>query len=93
MTREQKITLGEMGASGVRDLLVYCSQYKCSHFAKISAERWPDHIWLSDLESLIFCQACGIKGADIKPDLPIIGATAAGTAAVGVGAAGYHGRL
>lgn len=26
-----KITFGEMRASGVRGLLVYCSDYKCSH--------------------------------------------------------------
>lgn len=46
----QKITLGEMRASGVRGLLVYCSDYKCSHYATISAEQWPDDVRLSDLE-------------------------------------------
>src|SRR3954447_10256055 len=30
--------------------------------------RWPDHIRLSDLEPLFTCQACGIKGADLRPD-------------------------
>jgi hypothetical protein len=29
--REQKITLGEMRDTGVRGLLIYCSDYKCSH--------------------------------------------------------------
>jgi hypothetical protein len=29
--RQQKITLGEMRASGVRGLLIYCSDYKCSN--------------------------------------------------------------
>ena len=33
MTHEQKITLGEMG---VRGLLVYCSDYKCSHRGRIN---------------------------------------------------------
>ncbi len=47
MTRDQKITLGEMRSSGVRGLLVYCADYKCSHFAKISGDRWPDDIRLS----------------------------------------------
>jgi hypothetical protein len=31
MTRPQKITLGEMRSSGVRGLLVYCSDYKCGN--------------------------------------------------------------
>ena len=39
-----------MRASGVRGLLVYCSDYMCSHYATISAEQWPDDVRLSDLE-------------------------------------------
>ena len=31
MTREQKITLGEMRSSGVWGLLIYCGDYKCAH--------------------------------------------------------------
>jgi hypothetical protein len=67
-TRQQKITLGEMRASGVRVLLVYCADYRCAHAVRISADRWPDHIRLSDLEPLFVCQACGRRGADIRPD-------------------------
>jgi hypothetical protein len=29
LTRQQKITFGEMRAAGV--LLIYCSDFKCSH--------------------------------------------------------------
>ena len=29
--RRQKITLGEMRDAGVRGLLIYCSDYRCSH--------------------------------------------------------------
>jgi hypothetical protein len=36
--------------------------------AKVSADCWPDHVRLSDLEPLFSCQACGIKGAHIKLD-------------------------
>jgi hypothetical protein len=68
VTREQKITLGEMRASGVRGLLVYCADYRCAHAVRISADRWPDHIRLSDLEPLFVCKACGRRGADIGPD-------------------------
>jgi hypothetical protein len=31
LTSLQKITFAEMRASGVRALLIYCSDYKCSH--------------------------------------------------------------
>ena len=48
--RPQKITLGEMRASGVRGLLIYCADYKCSHSIAISADQWPDDMRLSDLE-------------------------------------------
>ena len=67
-TRQQKITLGEMRSSGVRGLLIYCSDYHCSHSTAISGDRWPGHIRLSDLEPLFVCQACGQRGADIRPD-------------------------
>jgi hypothetical protein len=65
--REQKITLGEMRSPGVRGLLVY-ADYQRAHSGGISADRWPDHIRLSDLEPLFVCQACGRRGADIRPD-------------------------
>jgi hypothetical protein len=39
-----------MRASGVRDLLIYCSDYHCSHWTAISGDRWPDDVRLSDLE-------------------------------------------
>ena len=61
-------TLGEMRALGVRGLLVYCADYNCSHGIRMSADRWPDNVRLSDLEPLFVCQACGRKGADIRPD-------------------------
>jgi hypothetical protein len=50
MPRPQKITFGQMRESGVRGVPVYCSDYKCSHYVTASADPWPDHIRLSDLE-------------------------------------------
>ena len=35
--RQQKITLAEMHAANVRGLLIYCSDYHCSHWTAISA--------------------------------------------------------
>jgi hypothetical protein len=51
LNRPQKITFGEMRDAGVRGVLVYCSDYKCSHSIAISADPWPDHVRLSDLEA------------------------------------------
>ena len=67
-TRQQKITLREMRASGPTRLLVYCADYKCAHSVEISGARWPDHVRLSVLEPLFVCQSCGSKGADLGPD-------------------------
>jgi len=67
-TRPQKITLAEMRAAGVRGLLVYCSDYRCSHHIAMSGDRWPDDVRLSDLEPRFTCQACGTKGADARPN-------------------------
>jgi hypothetical protein len=44
VAREQKITFGQMRASGMRGLLIYCSDYKCSHSLEISGDRWPDDV-------------------------------------------------
>ncbi len=68
MNRPQKITFGEMRSSGVRGVLVYCSDYKCSHGIALSADRWPDTIRLSDIEPRFVCKACGKRGADVRPD-------------------------
>jgi hypothetical protein len=68
LTRQQKITFGEMRASGVRGVLIYCSDYKCSHSIEMSADRWPDDVRLSDIEPRFTCQACGHRGADIRPN-------------------------
>jgi hypothetical protein len=71
--RHEKITLGEMRASGVRGLLIYCSDYRCSHSTAISGDRWPDHVRLSDLEARFVCRACGTQGAVRRPDDVCIG--------------------
>jgi hypothetical protein len=52
--RRQKITLAEMRASGVHGLLIYCSDYHCSHWTAISGDRWGDDVRLSDLEAAFY---------------------------------------
>ena len=66
--RSVKITFAGVRASGVRGLLVYCSDYRCSHSIAISGDPWPDEMRLSDLEPRFVCSACGKRGADVRPD-------------------------
>jgi hypothetical protein len=57
-----------MRESSVRGVLIYCSDYKCSHSIAISADQWPDDVRLSDIEERFVCKECGKRGADIRPD-------------------------
>jgi hypothetical protein len=77
VTRAQKITIGKMRESGPTRLLVYCGDYRCAHSVVIDADRWPDHVRLSDLEPKFTCQACGHHGADVRP-LFVVGIPASG---------------
>ena len=64
----QKITFGEMRAAGVRGLLIYCADYHCSHWTAMSGDRWPNDVWLSDVEQQFVCRGCGQRGADVRPN-------------------------
>ena len=66
-TFPQKITFGEMRASGVRDVLIYCRDHRCSHHTEANADGWADDVRLSDIEDRPVCQVCGMRGADIRP--------------------------
>jgi hypothetical protein len=57
-----------MRATGVRDLLICWSDYRCSHSVAISGDRWSDDVRLSDIECRFTCQACGRRGADVRPN-------------------------
>jgi hypothetical protein len=59
-TRPQKITCGQMRESGVRGVLVYCADYRCSHSLAISNDAWPDDV---RIETRFVCGACGKRGA------------------------------
>jgi hypothetical protein len=66
--RQTKITFAEMRESGVRGILVYCADYRCSHSIAISGDGWPDDVRLSDIEDRFICKARGKHGADVRPD-------------------------
>jgi hypothetical protein len=57
-----------MRASGVRGVLIYCSDYFCSHHIAVLADRWSDDVRLSDIEPRFVCSACGKRGAEVRPD-------------------------
>ena len=57
-----------MRASGALDVLIYCRNHNCSHHIEISADRWTDHVRLSDVEPDFVCTACGKhRGRASKP--------------------------
>jgi len=68
MPRPQKITFREMRASGIRGILIYCADYRCSHSTRALADHWDEALRLSDIEGRFVCQRCGKRGADIRPD-------------------------
>ena len=35
---------------------------------EISADRWPDHVQLSDIERRFVCKVCSKRGAEVRPD-------------------------
>jgi hypothetical protein len=44
VNRPQKITFADVRDMSVRGLLIYCSDYKCSHLITMSGDRWPDNM-------------------------------------------------
>ena len=40
--RPTKIAFAEMRDLGVRGILVYCADYRCSHSIAVSGDHWPD---------------------------------------------------
>ena len=65
-----KITFGELREMGIRDLLIYCADYRCSHLVEMSGDQWPDHVRLSDIADRFVCKACGKRGADVRGKFP-----------------------
>ena len=63
-----RVTMGDVRAQGCRDLLVYCTSGWCHHSAKLSGDFLPDETALLDLDPCMVCTACGLIGADVRPD-------------------------
>src|SRR3954454_14465346 len=41
---------------------------RCSHWTAISGDQWPHDVRLSDIEARFTCEACGTRGADLRPN-------------------------
>jgi hypothetical protein len=54
-----------MRSSGVRGVLIYCSDYRCSHWTAISGDQWPDYVRLSD-DPIRACRDLGSHGRDAE---------------------------
>jgi hypothetical protein len=59
-TYQQKITFGEMRESGVRDVLIYCRDHRCSHHVETNAAG-PALRHRTELHH------CSKKGAEVRP--------------------------
>jgi hypothetical protein len=64
MARQEKITFGEMRASGASRIIVHCGNYKCGRSVTMYPALWPDNVRLSELEDRFVCTVCGHRGAD-----------------------------
>ena len=68
MDRPTKITFREMRDMGVRGVVVYYADYKCSHSQAISADGWADDVRLSHIErTASSAKRCGKRrGGDVR---------------------------
>jgi hypothetical protein len=62
------VTLGQIRGHGCRNLLVYCDSLWCNHSAVVNADALPDEIPVRSLCPRMVCTACGLVGADVRPD-------------------------
>jgi len=53
----------KMRASGVRDVLIYCRDHRCSPISKPTLTDGR----ISDIEPDFVCTVCGKRGADVRP--------------------------
>jgi hypothetical protein len=62
------VTLGHIRGHGCRGVLVYCESIHCNHAAEINADWLPDETPVRSLCPRMVCTACGLIGADVRPD-------------------------
>jgi len=77
----EPVTMGHIRGHGCRVLLVYCASTWCNHSASLNADWLPDDTPVRALCSRMVCTACGLIGADARPDwTPMTGSPGMGGA-------------
>jgi len=61
-------TMGHIRSHGCRSLLVYCGSPWCNHSASVNADSLADDVVVRALCPRMICTACGLIGADVRPD-------------------------
>jgi hypothetical protein len=64
----EPVTMGHIRGHGVTQLIVYCESLWCNHSATLEADWLSDDTILLDLDPRMVCTACGLIGADVRPD-------------------------
>ncbi len=62
------MTLGNMRENGVHTLAVYCMSGRCHHNAVLEVDHMPDNVEVPSLAPRMMCTACGLIGADVRPN-------------------------
>jgi hypothetical protein len=62
------VTLGQIRGHGCRTLLVYCEPLGAIISAVLNADGLPDEMPVRSLCPRMVCTACGLIGADVRPD-------------------------
>jgi hypothetical protein len=60
--------LANMRAQGVRALVVFCLNPRCLHRVQLDVDDYPDDVSLQWFSPRMVCSACGIVGADARPN-------------------------
>jgi len=75
------VTMGHIRGHGCPRLLVYCTSPWCNHSATLTLDWLPDDTALLELDPRMVCTACGLIGADVRPDwTPMTGSAGMGGA-------------
>ena len=62
------MTLGNMRENGVRSIAVYCASGRCHHSAVLEVAGMADDVEVPSLGPRMVCTACGLVGADVRPN-------------------------
>jgi hypothetical protein len=60
------MTLANMRANGVRSLLIYCSA--CPRMVVLNVDAYPEAVPVPAFGPRMVCTACGMIGADARPN-------------------------